>query len=106
VLGHAVQFAYTCWDRIVLHGYLERLQRPAGLVWSFHDPKKLDFRPMPTSAPAPEATAPSVSPPQSSVAATAEQQPMPVKMTIADAKRALAATFGVDPDAIEITIRG
>jgi hypothetical protein len=37
VLGQAVQFAYTCWDRIVLHGYLERLQRPAGLVWFFHE---------------------------------------------------------------------
>jgi len=37
VLGQTVQFAYSCWDRIVLHGYLERLQRPAGLVWFFHE---------------------------------------------------------------------
>jgi len=37
VLGQAVQFASTCWDRVVLHGYLERLQRPAGLVWFFHE---------------------------------------------------------------------
>ena len=29
LLGQAVQFAYTCWDRIVLSGYLERLQRRA-----------------------------------------------------------------------------
>src|SRR5256885_7375642 len=37
VLGQAVQFAYTCWDRIVLNGYLERLQRPENLVYFFHD---------------------------------------------------------------------
>jgi hypothetical protein len=27
-LGPAVQFVYTCLDRIVLNGYIERLQRP------------------------------------------------------------------------------
>jgi hypothetical protein len=37
VLGQAVQFAYTCWDRIVLNGYIERLQRPENLVYFFHD---------------------------------------------------------------------
>jgi len=37
LLGPAVQFAYTCWDRIVLHGYIERLQRPENLVYFFHD---------------------------------------------------------------------
>jgi hypothetical protein len=37
VLGRAVQFVYTCWDRIVLNGYLERLQRPEYLVHFFHD---------------------------------------------------------------------
>jgi hypothetical protein len=37
LLGPAVQFAYTCWDRIVLNGYLERLQRPVNLVHFFHD---------------------------------------------------------------------
>jgi hypothetical protein len=37
VLGQAVQFVYTCWDRIVLNGYLERLQRPEYLVHFFHD---------------------------------------------------------------------
>lgn len=37
VLGTAVQFVYTCWDRIVLNGYLERLQRPEYLVHFFHD---------------------------------------------------------------------
>lgn len=31
---------------------------------------------------------------------------MPGRMTIAEAKKALAATFGVQPDDIEITIRG
>jgi hypothetical protein len=36
VLGSVVQFAYTCWDRIVLNGYLERLQRPENLVHFFH----------------------------------------------------------------------
>jgi hypothetical protein len=37
LLGQAVQFAYTCWDRIVLNGYIERLQRPENLVHFFHD---------------------------------------------------------------------
>jgi hypothetical protein len=37
LLGPTVQFFYTCWDRIVLNGYLERLQRPVNLVHFFHD---------------------------------------------------------------------
>ncbi|GAC1459118.1 MAG: hypothetical protein PVSMB4_18510 [Ktedonobacterales bacterium] len=37
LLGPAVQFFYTCWDRIVLNGYLERLQRPENLIYFFHD---------------------------------------------------------------------
>jgi hypothetical protein len=37
LLGPAVQFVYTCWDRIVLNGYIERLQRPENLVYFFHD---------------------------------------------------------------------
>jgi len=37
LLGPIVQFVYTCWDRIVLHGYLERLQRPESLIYFFHD---------------------------------------------------------------------
>src|SRR6266705_1852711 len=37
VLGNTVQFFYTCWDRIVLNGYLERLQRPENLIHFFHD---------------------------------------------------------------------
>jgi hypothetical protein len=37
LLGPTVQFAYTCWDRIVLNGYLERLQRPENLIYFFHD---------------------------------------------------------------------
>jgi hypothetical protein len=28
---------YTCWDRIVLNGYIERLQRPENLIYFFHD---------------------------------------------------------------------
>jgi hypothetical protein len=35
VLGQAVQFVYTCWDRIVLNGYIERLQRPENLIYFF-----------------------------------------------------------------------
>src|SRR5438876_312260 len=37
LLGQAVQFVYTCWDRIVLNGYIERLQRPENLIHFFHD---------------------------------------------------------------------
>ena len=37
VLGQAVQFVYTCWDRIVLSGYIERLQRPENLIYFFHE---------------------------------------------------------------------
>jgi hypothetical protein len=37
LLGRAVRFAYTCWDRIVLTGYIERLQRPENLIYFFHD---------------------------------------------------------------------
>src|SRR5205823_6672537 len=37
LLGQAVQFVYTCWDRIVLNGYIERLQRPENLIYFFHD---------------------------------------------------------------------
>src|SRR5690349_7951407 len=37
VLGRAVQFVYTCWDRIVLSGYIERLQRPESLVYFIQD---------------------------------------------------------------------
>jgi len=42
LLGQAVQFAYTCWDRIVVSGYLERLQRPENLIWFFHDVVGID----------------------------------------------------------------
>jgi hypothetical protein len=37
VLGRSVQFTYTALDRIVLNGYLERLQRPENLVYFFHE---------------------------------------------------------------------
>jgi hypothetical protein len=35
LLGHAVQFSYTAWDRIVLNGYLDRLQRPENISYFF-----------------------------------------------------------------------
>ena len=37
LLGHHVQFTYTAWDRIVLNGYLDRLQRPENLVYFFRE---------------------------------------------------------------------
>jgi hypothetical protein len=42
VLGQAVQFVYNCWDRIVLSGYIERLQRPENLIYFFHDVVGID----------------------------------------------------------------
>src|SRR5215470_5292291 len=42
VLGQAVQFVYTCWDRIVLSGYIERLQRPENLIYFFQDVVGID----------------------------------------------------------------
>src|SRR5437762_10833229 len=35
LLGHAVQCSYTAWDRIVLNGYLDRLQRPENISHFF-----------------------------------------------------------------------
>lgn len=60
------------------------------------DSKKLKFQPMPAVA------APSI-------AAMKPEQLVPASnggLTIPEAKKALAATFGVKPDAVEITIRG
>jgi hypothetical protein len=37
LLRRTVQFAYTCWDRVVLSGYIERLQRPENLIYFFQD---------------------------------------------------------------------
>jgi hypothetical protein len=37
LFGAQVQFSYTALDRIVLTGYLERLQRPEHLVYFFHE---------------------------------------------------------------------
>ena len=37
LLGHHVQFSYTGWDRIVLNGYLDRLQRPENVVYFFRE---------------------------------------------------------------------
>jgi hypothetical protein len=37
LLGSHVQFTYTAWDRIVLTGYIDQLQRPENLVRYFRD---------------------------------------------------------------------
>ena len=37
LFGHFVQFTYTALDRIVLNGYIARLQRPENLVYFFHE---------------------------------------------------------------------
>jgi len=37
LLGHHVQFSYSALDRIVLNGYIERLQRPENIVYFFHE---------------------------------------------------------------------
>jgi hypothetical protein len=37
LLGHHVQFAYTAWDRMVLTGYLDRLQRPENISYFFRE---------------------------------------------------------------------
>jgi hypothetical protein len=37
LMGADVQFTYTALDRIVLNGYIERLQRPENLVYFFHE---------------------------------------------------------------------
>lgn len=37
LFGQDVQFSYTTLDRIVLNGYIERLQRPGNLVYFFHE---------------------------------------------------------------------
>jgi hypothetical protein len=52
----------------------------------------VEFQPMPTDT-EPTATEP-------------RQGATPTMLTIAEAKKALAETFGVKPEAVEITIRG
>ncbi len=37
LFGGFVDFTYSVWDRIVLRGYYERLQRPANTVHFFRD---------------------------------------------------------------------
>ena len=37
LLGHHVQFRYTGWDRIVLNGYLDRVQRPENVIHFFRE---------------------------------------------------------------------
>lgn len=58
--------------------------------------RKLNFQPMPQQEPA---TQPAL--------ATRSSVPGGVKpLTLAEARQGLAATFGVKPEAVEITIRG
>lgn len=58
------------------------------------------FEPMPNFKERPSKREPT--PPREAVAAAWP----PAALTISEAKKALAATFGVKPDAVEITIRG
>lgn len=58
------------------------------------DPVKLAWESMPMAAPRP-----ALAPATVTTATSAS-------LTIAEAKRALAVTFGVKPEAVEITIRG
>ena len=37
LFGHLVEFVYAVWDRIVLRGYYERLQRPENIVYFFRN---------------------------------------------------------------------
>ena len=37
LLGHHVQFAYTAWDRIVLNGHLDQLQRTENVIHFFRE---------------------------------------------------------------------
>lgn len=37
LFGRFVSFTYAIWDRIVLRGYYERLQRPENIVYFFHE---------------------------------------------------------------------
>ncbi len=61
------------------------------------DPAAAQFEPVPESSA-------SLTPMQASASSTSAGRVAP--LTIAEAKKALAATFGVSPDAVEITIRG
>jgi hypothetical protein len=55
LLGTAVQFVYTCWDRIVINGYIDRLQRPENLVYFFREVDDCDSLP-PSSRGVPNGT--------------------------------------------------
>ena len=37
LFGNLVAFAYHCFDRIVIHGYLTRLSRPEHVVYFFRE---------------------------------------------------------------------
>lgn len=81
----AVPDAWQHWRNPVRYTTLEEM----GI-----DPRKLQFKPVPRAK---EEKAGASAP----AAAHA-----PAGLTIAEAKKALAATYGVKPEAIEITIRG
>ncbi|WP_206530066.1 hypothetical protein [Nordella sp. HKS 07] len=63
------------------------------------DVQKLDFKPMPPSLP------PSQGDNQSHHQSERGEQ-KPLRLTIAEAKQGLSNTYGVPPEAVEITIRG
>lgn len=65
------------------------------------DPDTLDWQPMPE----PDAIVPAAKDEGDDIDAD-DDEPAPRPLTIAEAKAGLAETFGVSPDAIEITIRG
>ena len=81
----AVPDAWQHWRNPVRYTTLEEM----GI-----DPRKLQFKPVPRA----KEEKVSVSAPAAAVT--------PAGLTIAEAKKALATTYGVKPEAIEITIRG
>lgn len=76
-----VEGVWGNWRNPVIYTSLEEL----GI-----DPRSLKFKPAAAAA-------------SETFSATV---PVPARLTIAEAKKALAVTFGVDPDDIEITVRG
>lgn len=77
-----VENVWDSWRNPVIYRSLEEL----GI-----DPRLLKFKPAAAVA---------------SEAVSSATAPDPTRLTIAEAKKALAMTFGVDPDDIEITVRG
>lgn len=70
------------------------------------DPATLAFQPLPVDVPAVARDVEDTPRPTNAPANAMVAQPEPRPLSIAEAKRGLALTFGVAEDAIEITIRG